>query len=42
MLLRPAVHNVVHLVVATMGLVMLAIAYIDWINYPLILWMRLP
>jgi hypothetical protein len=42
MRLRPTVHNVVHLVLAAMGLVMLAIAYIDWIDYPYILRMRLP
>lgn len=42
MALRPAVHNVIHLVLATLGVVMIVIAYLDVIDHPFTLWMSLP
>jgi hypothetical protein len=35
-------HDVLHLVLATSGAVMLAIAFLDWIIHPLTLWTALP
>ena len=42
MLAKAEVHNLVHLVLAVLGVVMLVIAYVDWIGHPLTLWIGLP
>lgn len=42
MFTRPEAHNLLHLVLVVFGVTMLAIAYVDWVDHPLTLWVELP
>jgi len=42
MAVSPRIHNLVHVSLAALGIAMLVLAYVDWVDHPLTLWIGLP